>query len=166
MPWSEQSCSCSVGCIYLRHLQRIRTEHTASPRVPKMPHLMQSVLVSYCHPLVQLDKIAGESMTPNTIWIQGFLCFRILCLGTKKMERNAQSTWLWQKRKIRSRNWRDEKTWCGFCIHLKFISVNSVMKKLCGYVYGKIVANLLSECSVCASNNCECIIEDNRNQIH
>lgn len=55
---------------------------------------------------------------------------------------------------------------CGVCIHLKLISVNNVMKKLCGYICWKMVANLLSECSVCTSNNCECFTEENRNQIH
>lgn len=64
MPWSEQSCRCSDGCIYLRH---IRTEHAASPRVSKKLHLLQSVVfVSYCHQLVQLDRITGVSMTHNS----------------------------------------------------------------------------------------------------
>lgn len=55
---------------------------------------------------------------------------------------------------------------CGVCVHLKLIGVNNVVKKLCGYVCWKMVANLLPECSACASNNCECFTEGNRNQIH
>lgn len=82
MPWSEQSYRCSDGCIYLRH---IRTEHAASPRVLKKLHLLQSVVfVSYCHQLVQLDRVTGVSMTHNSSLIQGVYTSGFSVLGQKK----------------------------------------------------------------------------------
>lgn len=106
-----------VVVFILRHLQHIRTELAASPRVPKMPHLPQSVVfVSCCHRLVQLVWITGESMTHNSIWIQGVYASGFWILGQKKrLERSAQCTWVWQKREMKSRNWREKEMCCGLC---------------------------------------------------
>lgn len=122
----------------LRHLQHIRTELAASPRVPKMPHLPQSVVfVSCCHQLVQLVWITGESMTHNSIWIQGVYASGFWILGQKKNWKGVLSV-LECDRKEKWKVGIEGRRKCAVvCVHLKFISVNNVVKNCVVMYTGK-----------------------------
>lgn len=73
----------------LKHLQHIKTERAASPQ--NMPRLLQSVVFVFCHHLLvrHVDRITGESMTQNSIWIQAVRALGFWIPGANKIRKEC-----------------------------------------------------------------------------